>query len=194
MSPSRKTVMSSFPDDFTWGAATSAHQVEGGNTNSDWWRLEHSDDAPTAEPSGDACDSYHRFGEDISLLAAAGLDSYRFSIEWARIEPAPGEFSTAALDHYQRMIDTCLGHDVEPVVTLHHFTNPAWMRDLGGWEAPGAEQRFATYVDKALSTLEGVRRVCTINEPNMIAMWTGALNVASTGADPRPDAPTRDVL
>jgi beta-glucosidase len=185
--------MTSFPDDFTWGASTSAHQTEGGNTNRDWWRLEHSEGTPTAEPSGDACDSYHRFGEDISLLAAAGLGSYRFSIEWARVEPAPGEFSAAALDHYQGMIDTCLGFGVEPVLTLHHFTNPAWLRDFGGWAAPGAEHRFTRYVEKTLTTLEGVRRVCTINEPNMIAMWTGAL-VGAAGHAPHPDGLTRDVL
>jgi beta-glucosidase len=186
--------MTSFPDGFTWGAATSAHQVEGGNTNSDWWRLEHSEGAPTAEPSGDACDSFHRFGEDISLLSSAGLGSYRFSIEWARIEPAPGEFSDAALEHYQRVIDTCLGQGVEPVVTLHHFTNPIWVRELGGWRAPGAVRRFERYVDRALGALEGVRRVCTINEPNMIAMWSGSLALATSGGDPRPDSEVRDAL
>src|SRR5687768_4250081 len=137
--------MTSFPDTFVWGAATSAHQTEGGNTGSDWWLLEHAEGSPAAEPSGDACDSLHRYPEDISLLAAAGLQAYRFSIEWARIEPAPGEFSQATVDHYQRMVDQCLGHGLEPIVTLHHFTNPIWMRELGGWTAPSAVDRFASF-------------------------------------------------
>ena len=83
---------------------------------------------------------------------------------------------------------------MEPVVTLHHFTNPVWMRDLGGWDAPAAEQRFTRYVEKALTTLEGVRRVCTVNEPNMIALWTGALASAGSTSGPRPDERVRDTL
>ena len=186
--------MTSFPETFLWGASTSAHQTEGGNTGSDWWLLEHMEGTPAAEPSGDACDSFHHYSEDISLLAASGLQAYRFSVEWARIEPAPGEFSQASLDHYQRMVDHCLSRGVEPVVTLHHFTNPMWMRDLGGWLAPGADERFATYVDRVLSSLDGVRRICTINEPNMIATWTGALAAARDDAQPRPCSETSAVL
>jgi beta-glucosidase len=179
--------MGAFPEGFVWGASTSAHQTEGGNTNSDWWLLEHSEGTPAAEPSGDACDSYHRYIEDIDLLAASGLQAYRFSVEWARIEPAPGEFSVAALDHYQRMVDACLKRGVEPLVTLHHFTNPRWMRERGGWTAPAAPERFARYADTVLARLDGVRRVCTINEPNMIATFTGALDAAARRRDPRPD-------
>jgi beta-glucosidase len=186
--------MTSFPDTFVWGAATSAHQTEGGNTGSDWWLLEHAEGSPAAEPSGDACDSLHRYPEDISLLAAAGLQAYRFSIEWARIEPAPGEFSQATVDHYQRMIDQCLGRGLEPIVTLHHFTNPIWMRELGGWTAPSEVDRFASFAEHVLSRLDGVQRVCTINEPNMIATWSGALQDAMSGAQPRPDAVTSEAL
>jgi beta-glucosidase len=186
--------MTSFPPGFVWGASTSAHQTEGGNTGSDWWLLEHAEGSPVAEASGDACDSFHRYDEDIDLLAAAGLTAYRFSVEWARIEPAPGEFSLAALDHYQRMVDTCLQRGVEPVVTLHHFTNPQWQRDLGGWSAATAVERFGRYVERVLARLEGVRRVCTINEPNMIATWTGGLSGAGSGSDPRPDAAISESL
>jgi beta-glucosidase len=175
-----------FPDGFLWGAATSAHQTEGNNANSDWWALEHREGSPTVEPSRDACDSYHRFGEDIELLASAGLQSYRFGIEWARIEPAPGEFSDAALAHYQRMIDECHRQDVEPVVTLHHFTNPIWVRELGGWAAPDAADRFGRYVERVLSTLDGVSRYCTINEPNIIAAWAAAISGSAMGGEAHP--------
>ena len=89
-----------FPENFLFGASVAAHQVEGGNTNSDWWWWEHIESTPCHEPSGDACDFYHRYRDDISLLAGLGLNAFRFGIEWARIEPAEGEFSQAALDHY----------------------------------------------------------------------------------------------
>ncbi|HXA61237.1 MAG TPA: family 1 glycosylhydrolase, partial [Streptosporangiaceae bacterium] len=77
----------SFPADFLWGAATAAHQTEGNNVNSDWWVREHAVGTSVAEPSGDACDSYHRYAEDIVLNARLGFNTYRFGIEWARIEP-----------------------------------------------------------------------------------------------------------
>lgn len=179
-------MMAAFPPDFVWGASTSAHQIEGGNVGSDWWALEHAGLPFFAEPSGDACDSYHRYTEDVDLLAASGLRSYRFSIEWARIEPAPGEFSRAALDHYQRMVDRCWSHGVEPLVTLHHFTSPAWFRQDGGWRAPTAVERFGRYVETALGTLSDVSRVCTINEPNMISTFASALSGAP-GAAMAPD-------
>ena len=89
-----------FPDGFLWGAATAAHQVEGNNINSDWWVKEHAADTPIAEPSGDATDSFHRYRQDMKLLADAGLNAYRFSIEWARIEPERGFVSRASIDHY----------------------------------------------------------------------------------------------
>lgn len=175
-----------FPEGFLWGAATSAHQTEGNNTNSDWWELEHREGSPAVEPSGDACDSYHRFREDIELLASAGLQAYRFGIEWARIEPAPGEFSDAALAHYQRMVDECHRQGVEPIVTLHHFTNPIWVRELGAWNAPDAVDRFGRYVERVLGGLEGLARVCTINEPNIIAAWSAALSGSAMGAGAHP--------
>lgn len=180
--------MSVFPIGFVWGAATSAHQTEGNNLASDWWDFEHTSGSPIVEPSGDACDSFHRYGEDIELLAAAGLHSYRFSVEWARVEPAPGEISVAALQHYQRMIDACLARGVEPVVTLHHFTNPRWVRDAGAWRSDQTVERFARYAEVVTSTLTGVSRYCTINEPNIMAAFSGALDtVASFSATPDRD-------
>ena len=92
-----------FPDGFLWGAATAAHQVEGGNVNSDMWELEWATPSIFAEPSGDACDHYHRYAEDMALMAELGFNAYRFGVEWARIEPEEGWFSRAELDHYRRM-------------------------------------------------------------------------------------------
>jgi beta-glucosidase len=123
-------------DRFLWGAATAAHQVEGGNTNCDSWLLEHIEGTIYSEPSGDACDHYHRYAEDIRLLAVLGFNAYRFSIEWARIEPQAGEYSIAQLDHYRRMLAACHEHGIKPVVTFHHFTSPLWVAARGGWEAP----------------------------------------------------------
>ena len=161
-----------FGDDFIWGAATAAHQIEGNNVNSDWWVREHTDSG-IEEPSGDAADSYHRFPEDIALLAASGLSTYRFSLEWARIEPAEGEFSRAELAHYRRVIDTCLEYGVTPLITLHHFTSPRWFADDGGWSDERSVERFARYVEAVLPLLDRASHVITINEPNMLAMMAG---------------------
>lgn len=115
--------MTTIHPDFLWGAATAPHQVEGNNTTSDWWAREVR--MPGTEPSGDAVDHYHRYREDMRMLADAGLSAYRFGVEWARIEPRPGQISRAELAHYRRMIDTSIEFGLTPVVTLHHFSSPA---------------------------------------------------------------------
>lgn len=162
---------------FLWGASTAPHQVEGNNVNSDWWRNEQR--VPGMELSGDAVDSYHRYPEDMRLLAEAGLNAYRFGIEWARIEPIPGRFSRAELAHYRRMIDTAIDLGLTPVVTLHHFTNPHWF----SWLADDAIDRFQAYVRQAATILGGVEWVCTINEPNMLALMVGMSKMAQASMD-----------
>ena len=157
----------SFPEGFIWGTATAAHQVEGGNSNSDCWALEQAKPSLFAEPSGDAVDQYHRFGEDVAIVAQLGLGAYRFSIEWARIEPEPGCFSQDALDHYRRCVETCLKFGVKPVVTFHHFTQPLWLAGLGGFAAPDFPARFAAYCHRAAGELDGIALACTINELNL---------------------------
>ncbi len=155
-----------FPDSFLVGAAVSAHQVEGGNVNSDWWWWEHIESTPCHEPSGDACDFYHRYREDVSLLAGFGLNAFRFSIEWARIEPAEGEFSRAALDHYRRVLEACRESNVMPVVTFHHFTLPRWLNEAGGFASERFPALFERYCDRAAAALGDLIGVaCTINEP-----------------------------
>lgn len=189
--------MLTFPDGFLWGAATAAHQIEGNNINSNWWVHEHTPGTTIVEPSGDAADSYHRFRDDIKTLASLGLNSYRFSIEWARIEPERGFVSRAELDHYRRMVDTCHEFGIEPIVTLMHFTVPRWFENDGFWRAPDAADLFARYTEAALPVVaEGVRYVCTINEPNIAAMLAGgedASNLVAYGL-PNPDLQVADAL
>lgn len=188
--------MLKFPEGFLWGAATAAHQIEGNNVNSNWWVMEHAQDTTIVEPSGDAMDSYHRYPEDMKLLADAGLNSYRFSIEWARIEPERGFFSNAEIDHYRRMVDTARDLGLDPTVTLMHFTVPRWMYNDGFWRAPDAADLFARYTEKVLPILEDVGLVCTINEPNIAAMLAGgedASNLVAYGL-PNPDLGVADTL
>lgn len=175
MSELSSAVSRGLPDAFLWGASCGAHQVEGGNTSSDWWWREHGrlPGSAVEEPSGDAADSYHRFAEDMRLLAEAGLTAYRFSIEWARIQPEQNFVSRAAVDHYRRMINTAHELGLEPVLTLHHITHPAWFTAAGGWRAPGAVDHFCRYVEALTPMLAEVRIVCTINEPNMVAGLAG---------------------
>ncbi len=162
--------MAPFPDGFTWGTATAAHQIEGGNWNNDWWTWEHTPGSGCTEPSGDACDSWNRWDADVALLAELGFDNYRFSIEWSRIEPEEGEWSVASIDHYRRVCDALLERDVEPVVTFHHFTSPRWLAAKGGWTEASAAEMFARFCGRAAAALGPVmRRACTINEPNVVS-------------------------
>ena len=175
-----------FPGNFLWGTATAAHQVEGNNTNSDFWVLEHLPDTIFAEPSGDAVDHYHRYTDDIALLAELGFNSYRFSIEWARVEPEPGYFSMAVLDHYRRMCEACHQHGLKPVVTYHHFTSPRWLINQGGWYQFETAEKFARYCQKVTQHCgDLIEAVCTINEiniPRMAALFWMSGDATNEGA------------
>lgn len=181
------------PDTFLWGASTAAHQIEGNNVNSDFWALENQEGSFLPERSGDACDSYHRWPEDLDIVTSLGLDAYRFSFEWSRIVPAPGKVSQAELAHYRRMVDGCLERGIAPIVTLHHFTNPRWFSDLGGWQQSENLAHFLEYVEAAATILGDVSHVVTMNEPNMLAMLAamvaqGEREELVAGAMPPPDA------
>lgn len=159
-----------FPDGFQWGTATAAHQIEGGNWNNDWWDWEHTDGSGCVESSGDACDSWHRWAEDHALVAGLGFDNYRFSLEWSRIEPEEGEWSSAAVEQYRRRCQDLLDAGVDPVVTFHHFTTPRWLAAKGGWTDPATADRFAAFCHRLAGELGPViRRACTINEPNIVS-------------------------
>lgn len=157
-----------FGKDFLIGAATAAHQVEGNNTNSDCWALEHMKNSGYAEPSLDAVDHYNRYEEDIRHLAAAGLNAYRFSIEWARVEPQEGVFEEKEIEHYRAVIRCCKENGVTPILTLHHFSSPKWLIGKGGWEADTTPADFARYARFVMEKLGSeLTYVCTINEANM---------------------------
>ena len=157
-----------FPPGFRWGVATSGHQTEGGNTGSDTWFLEHVRPTVFREPSGPACNSYQLWREDVDLVAGLGLDAYRFSVEWARVEPSEGEFSAEALAHYRAIADRCVAAGIAPVVTYNHFTAPHWFAKRGGWLDPEAPALFARYCDLVTEHLgESVAWAVTLNEPNL---------------------------
>jgi beta-glucosidase len=172
--------------------ATAAHQIEGGNWNNDWWAWEHAEGSPCVEPSGDACDSWNRWHDDVVLVADLGLTDYRFSVEWSRIEPEPGEWSTASLDHYRRICEALLARGIDPVVTFHHFTTPRWVAAEGGWSAPETVDRFASFCERVASRLgDVIGRACTINEPDVVAFYGYRLGVFPPGE--RDDGRFRDV-
>ncbi|HUR48392.1 MAG TPA: family 1 glycosylhydrolase [Acidimicrobiales bacterium] len=167
-----------FPEGFRWGVATAAHQIEGSNTANDWWAFESRPDSSVAEPSGEACDSWNRWSEDHDLVASLGVDDYRFSIEWSRIEPEPGGWSDDAMDHYVRISEDLRARGIGPVVTFHHFTTPQWVTELGGWENPETANLFAGFCQRAAARLDGLMvRACTINEPNIVALMGWGLGV-----------------
>lgn len=158
----------SFPKGFLWGASTAAYQVEGNNINSDLWPLEHATPTAFAEPSGDAANSFELWPTDLDLVRAMGLNAYRFSLEWARIEPVRGHFSQAMLDHYAAMIEGCRTRGLTPVVSFNHFTTPRWFAEAGGWTNPEGPALFGRFCDRAARHLaHGIGYATTLNEPNL---------------------------
>jgi beta-glucosidase len=156
-----------FPQQFLWGVATSAHQVEGYNFHNDGWLLEHTPGSPWSESSGDACDHFRRYREDIALFSKLGFGLYRFALEWSRIEPEENEFSEAMLNHYRDMLEACHENGIKPMVTLHHGTSPLWLVASGGWEAKETPVRFARYCARVAAHMGDLMPlICTINEVN----------------------------
>jgi beta-glucosidase len=157
-----------FPKGFLIGSATASHQVEGNNRFNDIWAQEHMKYGGYPEKSGLAADQYNRYKEDIDLMKKAGLNAYRFSLEWSRIEPEKGKFNEEAIAHYRDEIEYCLSQGIEPIVTLFHFTSPVWLIREGGWETDSTVQYFARYVRKVAESYKDLlHTVCTINEANM---------------------------
>ncbi len=160
-----------FPAGFLWGAATSAHQVEGGNRLNDWWRFEHCPGSiADGATSGAACRHYERFDEDFSLAAGDGHNAHRLSLEWSRIEPVRDRVDPAAVAHYHAVLAALRRHRLTPIVTLHHFTNPIWIADHGGWENRETLERFDGHVRFCAREFgDEVDWWCTINEPEVYA-------------------------
>jgi len=156
-----------FPEGFLWGAATSSHQVEGNNTQNDWWAWENSHQ-PAEKRSAAADDQYHLFEEDFALIKSLGHNAHRLSIEWSRIEPEEGVFSAEAIAHYQQVLKSLKSKGIKVMLTLHHFTNPHWLAHIGGWENFKTPGLFERYVRKIVPELaEYVDLWVTINEPGV---------------------------
>lgn len=159
---------SSLPKNFLWGAATSAHQTEGGNIDTDWMRAEKAGKIKNGDTTLRADDGYNLAFSDIKLIKDLGLNSYRFSIEWARVEPEKGKFNQEALDHYRKLILDLKANNIEPIVTLHHFTTPGWAMDKGGWTNREIAGDFAEYTSKVVEMNKNdVNFWITINEPTV---------------------------
>ena len=165
-SPSHNHKTLHFPEGFLWGAATSAHQVEGNNTNSDWWQYEQRGVVP--HRSGEACRHFERYEEDFDIAQSLQHNVHRLSIEWSRVEPEEGRWDPAAVVHYRNVLAALRRRNMQIVLTLHHFTNPWWFARLGGWERARNIryfERYVAYIGQQLGDL--VDWWVTINEPGV---------------------------
>ena len=159
-----------FPPGFLWGTATASHQVEGQNTNNNWYAWECEEGRIlNGDKSGLACDWWGgRWKEDLDRARSTGQNAHRMSIEWSRIQPAPDRWDENALDHYRDIIRGMTERKLKPMVTLHHFTDPLWLTERGAWEDDGTPELFVRYVSKVVEALqEYVELWVTINEPNV---------------------------
>jgi beta-glucosidase len=168
-----------FPASFLFGTATSATQIEGNCTTSDWYAFARQPGRIRGGGGPEtACDSWHRWREDVALQVSLGTNAYRFSIEWARIEPTADAIDHAALDEYRRMLDALRAARIEPMITLHHFTLPAWLAERGGVLSDGFGLRFARFARVAADALGDMNRLwITINEPNVLAVHSYLVGV-----------------
>lgn len=159
-----------FPKGFLWGTATAAHQVEGNNTNNNWWKWEQ--EGHTVHKSGLACDWWGgRWKEDLDRATESGQNAHRLSVEWSRIQPAPDRWDEAALEHYRAILRGLRDRNMTAMVTLHHFTDPLWLSEIGGWETGTVVPLFEKFVRKTVEALKEYCTLwCTINEPNVYAL------------------------
>lgn len=159
-----------FPCGFLWGTATASHQVEGGNTNNNWSRWEDTPGRIIDDQKADlACDWWSgRWQEDLARARDSGQSAHRLSVEWSRIQPEPDRWDDEALARYVEIVRWLVNNGMTPMVTLHHFTDPLWLVDLGGWENDETAAYFARFVRRVASALkEYVSLWTTINEPNV---------------------------
>ena len=160
-----------FPEGFIWGTATAGHQVEGNDVNSDIWFLEQLQPTLFAERVGDANNSLDLWPDDLDLVRSLNLNAYRFSLEWSRIEPEPGQFSLAMLDHYLRIIEGCRARGLQPIVSFNHFATPRWFAARGGWTNSESPALFEKFCERAARHLaKPIGRATTLNEPNLLRL------------------------
>jgi beta-glucosidase len=173
-----------FPRGFLWGTATASHQVEGNNKNNQWWAWElELGRIAQNQKSGLACDWWGgRWREDFDRAAETHQNTHRLSVEWSRIQPTPTRWDEDALDRYREMLRGLAERGLSPMVTLHHFSNPYWMEELGGWENPESPALFEKFVRKTVEALKGYATLwCTVNEPNVYAALAYQMGVFPPG-------------
>jgi beta-glucosidase len=173
-----------FPRGFLWGSATAAHQVEGNNSNNNWWDWEQQPGRIIhGHKSGLACDWWNgRWREDFDRAAEGAQNAQRFSVEWSRIQPAPDRWNEDALDRYREMLRGLSERNMTPMITLHHFSDPMWLSEQGGWENPGVVDYFRRFVAKVVDALKEYTNLwCTINEPNVYATCGYVMGVFPPG-------------
>lgn len=159
-----KTAMR-FPDGFLWGASTASYQIEGGIFNTDWAKAGEQGRVPKA---GIACDHYNRYEEDFDIAQELGHNAHRFSLEWARIEPEEGKFDEREIEHYRKVIKALKVRNLQPYITLWHFTLPLWFSEKGGFEQKDSPEIFARYAEYVTEKLgDEIEGISTMNEPNV---------------------------
>ncbi|MEM4447334.1 MAG: family 1 glycosylhydrolase [Candidatus Jordarchaeales archaeon] len=169
-----------FPRGFLWGCAVSAHQVEGNNTNNNWWKWEQ--EGHTLDKSGKACDHYNRYKKDLDIAKSLNLNTFRTSIEWSRIEPKEGVWSEKEIKHYRKVLEAMRERGLTPMITLHHFTDPLWFAEKGGWEKPESVEIFARFVRKVVEELgDLIPFYNTINEPMVYVVLGYAFGIFPPG-------------
>jgi len=162
-----------FPDDFLWGSATAGHQVEGNNIHSNWWAWEQQGLVNDGTRSGRACDYWNRYADDHALMQAYGHRIFRLGIEWARLEPAPGQIDRQALGHYRKILEDLRGNNLQVCLTLNHWVVPHWFAQTGGWLAPRALVQWDAFVRLVVRELgDLVDLWVTLNEP-MVPVLAG---------------------
>ena len=153
------------------GTATAATQIEGGDENNSWARFAREGKVDDGTSPVRACDHYNRWREDIDLMAEMGMQIYRFGIEWSRIEPSRGYYDEEVLEHYREEIEYMIEKGIKPLLTLHHFSNPLWFEDRGGWLSPDCVDDFIDFAGEVIDYLgDIVDEYITINEPNVYCL------------------------
>ena len=161
-----------FPKGFLWGTATSSYQVEGGNKNADWWHWEQSGDRiEDGTTSGAGMDHWNRYEEDFDLAKNLHNNAHRLSVEWSRLEPEEGVWDEEAFEHYRNVLKALKERDMQIMLTIHHFTNPQWLAQRGGWERRSVRRAYNRLVRKVCKELGTyVDYWVTINEPMVYTM------------------------
>lgn len=163
-----------FPKNFLWGTSTSSYQIEGNIRNNNWWLFEaniQKKKIKTMHQYPESCLHWEKYKEDIQIMKRIGVNAYRFSLEWSRIQPEENVFDENAIQHYSDIIDELIKNDIKPMVTLHHFTNPIWFEEKGAFLNDEASKLFLNYIEQVIKAFKDrIELWCTFNEPSIYAL------------------------